>query len=188
MLEGVCTWAGEALQLAYEGGLLDDFSVTILRVRPVLRLVARPLILSPSPQLYANLSYGPSIFAQLAIVLHLESLPLRLFEPSMPYAPFSHSRVRFTAIACAFLRDIRVRSCISPSPVSNVDLPLLARRMTTETTLASSPEQPSPSLDLLLSPLSGTERLLGSGRVIRRDRATSSHRPSCMSPPFASFL
>jgi hypothetical protein len=32
-LEAVCAWGGEALQLAFEGGLLDEFSVTILRVR-----------------------------------------------------------------------------------------------------------------------------------------------------------
>jgi hypothetical protein len=33
-LESVCKLGGEALELANEGGLLDDFSVTILRVRP----------------------------------------------------------------------------------------------------------------------------------------------------------
>lgn len=108
-LEAVCAWGGTALRVVDEGGPFDDFAVTTLRVRFLSSHISPLAHLCFPFQLYVNLSYCPSIFAQLAIVLHLESLTPETFTADKPYATLLGSRLKFAQNACAFLRDIRVR-------------------------------------------------------------------------------
>jgi hypothetical protein len=182
-LEAVCAWGGAALRVVDEGGPFDDFAVTTLRVRFFSSHISPLADLCFPFQLYVNLSYCPSIFAQLAIVLHLEALTPETFAANKPYATLLGSRSKFAQNACAFLRDIRVRPSsrvrrlrlISSSPY----------RATRSTSSRSSPAPATQFLDSLSSLMSGTEPQHGIEAAIFKGQRTSSSRRFCTL--FSSF-